>query len=154
AYNLQGRRNRASPSGFQSAMIRLAQQLDKSQVLSLPLIEPKPALPILAALQVHSNLSLLGNEYIQAPPKIPDTTRFFTIFYTLIPSAQPTLKLELLKRQKFTPEKREQRIRDSLAALNAPQPTTLTLAQWKEIVDEVEDENDDGCEPEHPAKSH
>jgi len=25
--------------------------------------------------------------------------------------------------------------------LNAPQPTNLTLAQWKEIVEEIEDED-------------
>lgn len=56
------------------------------------------------------------------------------------PSAQATPKLLLLKRQKFSPAGREQRIAASLAALNAPQPIDLTLAEWKEIAEEVEDE--------------
>ena len=59
----------------------------------------------------------------------------------LLASAQPDFKLALLKRQKFTPEGRERRIAASLAAMNAPQPTELTLAQWKEIVEEIEDED-------------
>lgn len=51
-------------------------------------------------------------------------------------------KLELLKRQIFTLAGKEQRVAASLAALNAPQPTDLTLEQWKEIIKEVEDEED------------
>jgi len=62
-------------------------------------------------------------------------------YHTLLSSAQPAFKLAILKGQKFTPEGRQQRIAASLAALNAPQPTDLTLAQWKEIVEEVEDED-------------
>jgi hypothetical protein len=113
----------------------LEQQLDKDQVILLPLMEPQPD-----PQQVWSKLGLVGNEYIQSPPKIPDTTWLVSAFLRVIASAQPSFKLGLLKRQKFTPEKREQRIKDSLAALNARQPTTLTVAQWKEIVEEIEDE--------------
>jgi hypothetical protein len=58
----------------------------------------------------------------------------------LLASTQPAFKLALLKRQKFPLDGRQQRIAASLAALNAPQPTSLTLAQWKEIVEEIEDE--------------
>jgi len=48
--------------------------------------------------------------------------------------------LALLKRQRFNRELRQRRIAASLAALNGPQPTELTLSEWKEIVQEVEDE--------------
>jgi len=44
----------------------------------------------------------------------------------------------LLKRQRFTPEGEQSRIAASLAALNATQPTDLTLTEWKEIVEEIE----------------
>jgi len=54
---------------------------------------------------------------------------------------EPGLKLALLKRRKFTREGRPERIATSLAALNAPQPIDLTLEQWKQILEEVEDED-------------
>ncbi|HWZ43710.1 MAG TPA: hypothetical protein VNW97_09540 [Candidatus Saccharimonadales bacterium] len=55
--------------------------------------------------------------------------------------AQPGLKLALLKRQTFTVDGRAGRVAASLAALNATQPTDLALAQWKEILEEIEDED-------------
>ena len=54
---------------------------------------------------------------------------------------QADLKLAALKQQKFTSEEREKRIADSLAAINAPQPTDLPLEQWKEILAEIDDED-------------
>jgi len=54
---------------------------------------------------------------------------------------QPGLKLSLLKRQKFTPEGKQARIAASLAALNASQPIDLPIAEWKAIVEEIEDED-------------
>jgi len=89
--------------------------------------------------QTNPNAGLLGNKSIQA---------FTTIYigvsgalHRFLTQAQPGAKLALLKRSKFTPEGRQERIAASLAALNAPQPTNLTLTQWKEILEEVEDED-------------
>ena len=58
-------------------------------------------------------------------------------------AARPESKLAILKRHKFTPEGRERRIRMALAALDAPQPTNLTLEQWKAVIEEVEDEDEE-----------
>jgi hypothetical protein len=58
-------------------------------------------------------------------------------------AVRPDSKLAILKRQHFTPEGREHRIAASIAALEAPQPTVLTREQWKELVEEVEDEDED-----------
>ena len=56
-------------------------------------------------------------------------------------AGRPQAKLAFLKSQHFRPEGREQRIRASLAALDAPQPTQLTVQQWKEVVEEIEEED-------------
>lgn len=48
--------------------------------------------------------------------------------------------LALLKGRKFTPEGRRARINASLAALDAPQPTELSIAQWKAILAEEDDD--------------
>jgi len=69
-----------------------------------------------------------------------DSPAFFALYRNLIASAQPGFKLTLLKRLKFKVDGRQERIAASLAAVNAPQPTDLTLAQWREIAEEVEDE--------------
>ena len=37
----------------------------------------------------------------------------------------------------------EERIRRSLAALNAPEPINLTLEQWKQVIEEAEEEDDE-----------
>jgi hypothetical protein len=87
------------------------------------------------------NTGLLGNDAIQIPAKITDPDNLWAAYRRLLASAQPAFELALLKRRRFTPEGRERRIAASLAALNAPQPTDLTLAQWKEIVEEIEDED-------------
>lgn len=58
-------------------------------------------------------------------------------------NAQPNSRLAILKRHKFTSEGREQRVRASLDALNAPQPITLELEQWKEVVAEAEEDDED-----------
>lgn len=55
---------------------------------------------------------------------------------------QPS-KLAILKKHKFTAEGREQRIKVSLDALNTPEPITLNLEQWKEVVAEAEEEDDE-----------
>lgn len=101
----------------------------------------QPVLSGMPGSDVFTNTGLLGNDAIQIPAKIADRGNVWAAYRRLLASAQPAFKLALLKRQKFTLEGREERIASSLAALNAPQPTDLTLAQWKEIVEEVEDED-------------
>jgi len=88
-------------------------------------------------------VGLLGNERMQVPTQwvSSDSQAFFALHGNLIASAQPAFKLTLLKRQKFTADGRQKRIAASLAAVNAPQPTDLTLTQWREIAEEVEDED-------------
>jgi len=86
-------------------------------------------------------IGLLWNAAIQVPVRAADPHDLLAEYRQLFASALPSFRLALLKRQKFTPAEREQRITASLAALNAPQPTNLTLAQWKEIVEEIEDED-------------
>jgi len=87
------------------------------------------------------NVGLLGNESIQTPAKALDPFAVMKAYATVLATAQPSFKLALLKKQKFTLEARQQRIALSLEALNAAQLTNLSLAQWKEIVEEVEDED-------------
>ncbi len=86
-------------------------------------------------------IGLLWNEAIQTPVRISDPHDLLAEYKRLFASAQPSLRLALLKKQRFTPAERAQRTVASLAALNAPQPTSLTLGQWKEIVEEIEDED-------------
>ena len=50
-----------------------------------------------------------------------------------------TEKLDLLKRKRFTPEGKPERVAASLDALNAAQPTELTPAEWQEILEETEE---------------
>jgi len=52
------------------------------------------------------------------------------------------MKLARLKQQKFTPKGKAQRVAASVTALYAPQPIELPPAQWKEIVEEIEDIED------------
>ena len=93
------------------------------------------------AATIRFNLGLLGNDAIQIPPRSADSKSLLSAYRKFLAPAQPTFRLALLKRQKFTPQDRATRIAASLAALNAPQPTDLTLAEWKEIVEEIEDED-------------
>jgi hypothetical protein len=90
---------------------------------------------------------LLGNLWAQTPTATGDFEEYdlwlWSILNKRFGSARPDSKLAILKRNKFTPEGREGRIAASLAALEAPQPIILTRAQWKEIVEEVEDEDED-----------
>lgn len=87
------------------------------------------------------NGSSLGNRSMQISTNLADSNSLGDAFRAMLIPAQPAVRLALLKRQKFTPEGREQRIEASLAALNAAQPTELTLAQWKELLEEAEDED-------------
>jgi hypothetical protein len=61
-------------------------------------------------------------------------------YHQIFDAAEPSARLALLKKQRFTAAGRAERIAASLAALNAPQPTDLSLVQWKAILEEKDDE--------------
>ncbi len=112
----------------------IQEQLSKPQRLQIPAYIPQ--------IQSYFNVGLLGNKYAQAPSSLGEADALSETYQRLVHSAQPAVKLALLKQQKFTPQGRQQRTAASLSALNAPQPTELSLAQWKEIVEEIEDDED------------
>ena len=87
------------------------------------------------------NAGLLGNER-QAPSLQTVTEALINSYFLLRITSHPGLKLAILKEQKFKAEGREQRVAMSLAALNATQPTQLSPAEWKEIVEEIDDFED------------
>jgi hypothetical protein len=90
----------------------------------------------------HSS-GLLGNRRAQwVASKDESYLQFWHVLRQRF-DAPPAFKLAILKQRTFTPEGRQERIRRSLAALEAPQPTMLTREQWKEIVEEIEDEDED-----------
>jgi hypothetical protein len=59
-----------------------------------------------------------------------------------VPKPAPlAAKLAQLKHEKFSSRDRTERIAKSLAAIAAVQPSTLTAAEWKQIVEsEIEDQ--------------
>lgn len=84
----------------------------------------------------------LGNQTIQT---ISNGTQ---LFWTHAPQAPPVLRpaplaarLAQLKHEKFSSKDRTERIAKSLAAIAAVQQSTLTAAEWKQIVEsEIEDQ--------------
>jgi hypothetical protein len=82
---------------------------------------------------------LLGDAFGQM---LANAANLTPIFPPPLNEAESAFRLVLLKQQRFSPEGREYRIATSLAAVNAPQPTNLTLAEWKEIVESIEDDED------------
>jgi hypothetical protein len=111
----------------------------QGQLAQSPQAQTAPLVPFAIGLV---NTSLLGNASAQ-------TVRFSSVdvdsvidaYHRILNGAQPSFRLGLLKRQTFIRGTRHTRIEKSLAALNAQQPTTLTLEQWKAILEEVEDED-------------
>jgi hypothetical protein len=110
----------------------------------------QPSLVLDTALRAFAEQSgLLGNRRVQSPaltnsPEFAEDEVWLLDFLRKrFVSAQSTSRLAILKRHKFTAEGREQRIRASLDALNAPQPITLKLEQWKEVVAEAEEDDED-----------
>ena len=88
-----------------------------------------------------ADVGLLGNLLGQKPSfQAPGVLLVYPYWNTL--SSEPGMKLARLKQQKFTPEGKAQRVAASLAALYAPQPVELLPAQWKEIVEEIEEIED------------
>jgi flavorubredoxin len=92
-------------------------------------------------LQSSSSLSVLGNQFAQAPTVRGEANAMVEAYRKLVSTAQPAFRLALVKQRKFTSEGRVERIAASLAAVNAAQPTELTPAQWKEIVEEIDEED-------------
>jgi hypothetical protein len=87
------------------------------------------------------NAGLLGNASAQVVRFSPlDVDGVVETYLRILGGPQPSVRLAVLKRQRFIPEGRLARIQASLAALNAPQPTELPLAQWKAVLEEIEDE--------------
>jgi len=90
---------------------------------------------------------LLGNQRAQTPVATAEFGDYELWLWTMLGkefgAARSDSKLAIVKRQKFTPEGRAQRIAASIAALEARQPTVLTREQWKEIVEEAEDDDDE-----------
>jgi hypothetical protein len=106
-----------------------------------PSVLPDASMPGLA----HYS-GLLGNQRTQTPTTASefgeDEQWLWRVLNKQFGAAHPDSRLAILKRQTFTPEGREKRIAASMAALESPQPTGLTREQWKEIVEEVEDDED------------
>lgn len=86
------------------------------------------------------DLSLLGNQSGQSPSFAGVAASLVDIYYRILIASKPAFKLALIKQQKFTPEGKDSRIAASLAALNAAQPTQLSLAEWQQILEEAEDD--------------
>jgi hypothetical protein len=108
----------------------------------------QPSVLLDAPLPSLAHLSgLLGNRRAQGPTATAEFEEadlwLWTMLRERLATARPESKLAILKRHKFTPEGRERRIDASLAALEAPQPTVLTREQWREIVEEIEDEDEE-----------
>jgi hypothetical protein len=88
---------------------------------------------------VAINAGLVGNGFGQMLANADSLMSSFPLPFN---GAETAFKLTMLKRQKFSAEGREQRITASMQALNAPQPTELSLSEWKEIVEVIEDDED------------
>ena len=86
---------------------------------------------------------LLGNTFIQTPQPSFTVDTVMAMYRTLVSGASPFVKLDILKRNRFTPAGRQARIEASLAAVNGPKPTVLTAAQWKELMEEIEEEDEE-----------
>jgi hypothetical protein len=93
-------------------------------------------------MQSYLDVGLLGNKYAQAPSTWGEADTLSEAYRRLVSAAQPAFKLAVLKQQKFTAQGKQGRIAASLAALNAPQPTELSLARWKDLIEEIEDDED------------
>lgn len=87
--------------------------------------------------------TLLGNAFIQTPQPFFGVDEVMAMYRTLVGGASPSAKLDILKRHRFTAAGRQARVEASLAAVNGPQRIVLTAAQWKELMEEIEEEDED-----------
>jgi hypothetical protein len=106
-------------------------------------MSPVPPFPSTQSVAGTTNVPLLGNAFIQTHVPSFDVDAVMEMYRTLVSGARPSVRLDILKRHRFTPSGRQARIEASLAALNGPQPTTLTIVQCKELIEEIEEEDDD-----------
>ncbi len=98
--------------------------------------------PLLPFALGNVNSGLLGNASAQiVRSSSVSVDLIMDAYLKIVSGALPSFRLTFLKRQHFAPRTQQARIEKSLAALNAPQPTTLTLEQWKAVLEEVEDED-------------
>ena len=86
-----------------------------------------------------ADLGLLGNQLAQSPSFEGVAASLVDIYYRMHKASEPAFKLALIKQQKFTAEGKDSRVAASLAALNAAQPTKLSLAEWQQVLEEAED---------------
>lgn len=98
---------------------------------------------VLPASSPFVNFSLLGNQRIQEGHT---ETRDFGegvdwFLVRAFAAGRSRSMLAFLKNQQFRADGREKRIRASLEALNAPQPTKLSVQQWMEVTEEIDDED-------------
>jgi hypothetical protein len=96
--------------------------------------DSEPFLSVSRALDI----GMLGNQSGQRPSFEGVAASLVESYYRLRSASQPAFKLALIKQQKFTSQGRARRIAASLAALNAAQPIELSLPEWKQILEEVE----------------
>lgn len=101
---------------------------------------PATVLPLPSSV---TQFSLLNNQHIQVGhAEGSDFGRAIDDFLLrAVAIGRHQSMLAFLKSEHFKAEGREQRIRASLAALDAPQPIQLTLQQWIEVAREIEDED-------------
>lgn len=86
-----------------------------------------------------NDVGLLGNQLAQSPSFEGVAASLVDIYYRMRSASEPAFKLALIMQHKFTPEGRSSRVAASLAALNAAQPTQLSLTDWQQILEEAED---------------
>lgn len=113
---------------------QLAQSVGSAQSQTVP--------PILLPTGLTARTNLLGNAAIQVLQASSfEDGGLMEAYRILFAAARPSSRLAVIKREKFTHQGKEDRVQRSLAALNAPQPTELPLAQWKALLEEIEDED-------------
>ena len=86
-----------------------------------------------------AQFGLLGNQLAQSPSFEGVVASLVDTYYRMRSASEPPFKLALIKQQRFTAQGKESRVAASLAALNAPQPTKLSLAEWQQVLEEAED---------------
>jgi hypothetical protein len=100
-----------------------------------------PHFPATITVPASANVPLLGDTSVQIRLPFLDVDTVMGMYRTLVSGARPSIRLGILKRHRFTQAGRQARIEASLAALNGPQPTVLGLAQWRELIEEIEEED-------------
>jgi hypothetical protein len=109
-----------------------------------------PAIKAGLPLREVSRGSVLGNPSLQAgtPQFSEDWFSVLHLSYWLSPYAsraapsQRFSRLESLKRERFAPEGKAERVARSLAALDQPPSIHLSAETWRQIIEEAESEDE------------